>query len=91
MEKFLRDGDQDFIGQQLAEIGKLQSSVYKYENEVLTLAGVGQEYDKVRKTTLVVCEAIQWLEEVLCVAIVDPSDVEKMYKGGEFDFQRQKE
>ena len=61
--------------------------MYRYENEVLTLAGMGSEYDKVRAITHIVCKVIQWLEEVLCLAMIDATDVEERYRGRRFAFQ----
>ena len=61
--------------------------MYKYENEVLTLAGMGPDYDKVREITRRVCEVIEWLEEVLCQAMIDATEVEKRFKECRFSFQ----
>jgi len=88
VEEFLRHYDKEVIYEKIVEIGKLQKSMYRYENEVLTLAGMGAELDKVKVITHLVCKVIQWLEEVLCMAMVDATEVEEMYKGRQFSFQR---
>jgi hypothetical protein len=90
VEKFQEDRDKDFVYEKVVAIGSLQKSMYKYENEVLTMVGVGTEYDKVRRITESVCEVIQWLEEVLCLAMVDVGEVDKMYKDRQFSFQRRR-
>jgi len=87
VEKFLEHCDKNVIYERVVTIGKLQKSMYRYENEVLTLAGMGPDYDKVREITQLVCKVIHWLEEVLCQAMVDPTDVKKMFKECRFTFQ----
>jgi len=89
VEEFLqsRDSDEDIIYEQIVAVGKLQKSVYKYENEVLTLAGLGLEYDKVKEITRSVCDVVRWLEEVLCLAMVDAAEVENAYQECLFSFQ----
>jgi len=66
---------------------QLQKSVYSYENDVLMLAGLESEYEKVREITRTVCDMIRWLEEVLCLAMVNGAEVEIKYKGCQFSFQ----
>ena len=85
--EFLEYCDKDVIYERVVAIGKLQKSMYNYENEVLTLAGMGPDYDKVRGITQLVCEVVQWLEEILCLAMVEVTDVEKMFKERRLTFQ----
>jgi len=87
VEGFLGNQDKDAVYEQIVTVGKLQKSVYGYENEVLTLAGLGPEYEKVREVTRTVCDVIRWLEEVLCLAMVDAAEVEIKYKRCQFSFQ----
>ena len=87
MEDFLEKYDIQVVHKQIAAVSKLQTSVYRYENEVLTIAGMGPEYDEVRGVTRPVCEAVRWLEEVLCLAMVDTADLEIMYKESRLPFQ----
>ena len=87
VEGFLGNRDKDSVYEQIIGIGKLQRSVYRYKNEVLTLAGLGEDYERVRDVTRAVCAVVSWLEEVLCSAMVDPAEVEIKYKGCQFSFQ----
>lgn len=84
---FVGNQDKDAVYEQIVAVGKLQKSVYGYENEVLTLAGLGPEYEKVREVARTVCDVIKWLEEVLCIAMVDAVEVEIKYKECRFSFQ----
>ena len=87
MEGFLEKYDIHIVHEQIVAVTKLQTSVYRYENEVLTIAGMGPEYDEVRGVTRLVCEVVRWLEEVLCLAMVDTADLEIMYKESQLPFQ----
>jgi len=87
VEDFLDKYDKDIVYEQIVAVSKLQTSVYRYENEVLTIAGMGPEYDEVRGVTRLVCEVVKWLEEVLCLAMVDAAEVEIMYKESRLPFQ----
>jgi len=87
VEDFLDKYDKDLVYEQIVAVSKLQTSVYRYENEVLTIAGMGPEYDEVRGVTRLVCEVVKWLEEVLCLAMVDAAEVEIMYKESRLPFQ----
>jgi hypothetical protein len=87
VEDFLNSRDKDVVYEQIVAMGKLQKSVYGYENEVLALAGLGPEYDKVKEISRSVCDVIRWLEEVLCLALVDAAEVEKTYQDCLFSFQ----
>ena len=87
VEEFLNGRDKDVVYEQIVAVGKLQKSVYRYENEVLALAGLGSEYDRVKEISCSVCDVIRWLEEVLCMAMVDAAEVEKTYQECLFSFQ----
>jgi len=87
VEEFLDNRDKDIVYEQIVITGTLQKSLYQYENEVLTLTGMGLEYEKVRQITQLVGDVVKWLEEVLCLAMVDSADVETMFKERRFPFQ----
>ena len=88
MEDFLGNRNTDTLDEQIVIIDKLQTSINHYGNEVLTLSGMGPEYEKIREITRVVCDVVKWLEEVLWVATIgDVDDVEAMFKGRRFPFQ----
>ncbi len=87
VEEFLEHCSKDAIYERVVAVGRLQKSIYKYENEVLTLAGMGSDYDKVKGISQLVCEVVRWLEEVLCLAMVDTMEVEKKFTECQFSFQ----
>ena len=88
VEDFLGNRNTDTLDEQIVIIDKLQTSINRYGNEVLTLSGMGPEYEKIREITRVVCDVVKWLEEVLWVATIgDVDDVEAMFKERRFPFQ----
>ena len=88
VDEYLKNQDKDSVYEHIVTVGKLQKSIYRYENEILTLAGVGPEYEQVKTVTCLVCEVVQWLEEVLCSAMVDAAGVGLTYQEHRFSFQR---
>ena len=87
MEDFLDKYNKDIVYEQIVAVSKLQTSVYWYENEVLMIAGMEPEYDEVRGVIHLICEVVKWLEEVLCLAMVDAAEVEIMYKESQLPLQ----
>jgi hypothetical protein len=53
-------------------LSRLQDSIQQYENEILQLAGVGSEWSEAHQVSSKVREVTSWIEEVLCLAAVDP-------------------
>jgi hypothetical protein len=88
VQKFVEDQDKECVYEHIVAVGKLQKSMYKYENEVLTLAGTGPEYEQIKTTTRLVCDVVHWLEEVLCSAMVDAAEVRTMFRERKFSFQK---
>lgn len=62
---------QDTINDAIIPVSKLQRSILACKAEVLQLAGVGKELRAVQAIAQCVAELILWLEDVLCVAMVD--------------------
>lgn len=87
VEGFLGNRDKDAVYEQIVAVGKLQKSVCSYENKVLTLAGLGPEHDKLMEVIRAVDDVVRWLEEVLCLAMVDAAEVEVKYNLCQFSFQ----
>ena len=86
VEEFLDTRDKDVVYEQIVTVGRLQKLVYGYEDEILTLAGLGPEFERVKDITRSVCDVIKWLEEVLCMVMVDAAEVETTYKACGFSF-----
>ena len=84
---FLDDGNKDAINESIETLSKYQKSIYKYQNELLTLTGVGPEFHRVADISNEINLVVRWVEEIMCIAMVEPSEVVKMYQAREFEFQ----
>ena len=86
-EKYLEDACPDDLHELMDELGKIQKSVYGYQNEVLSLAGLGKEYDEVDAVVKHVCKIVHWVGEVLCAAMVNREEVHTLYSAQQLLFQ----
>lgn len=84
---FLEHHDKDKIHKKIVRLSRFQKSIYRYENEVYALAGVGKEYDRAAEVTKQVNTLLGWVEEVLCYAMVDFQEVKDCYQAKEFMYQ----
>jgi hypothetical protein len=69
------------------KFGDLQKKIRQYQNEVLALAGVGSEFYRVDDIVKEVEMLVHWVEELLCIAMVDAGEVRYMYERQTFTFQ----
>jgi hypothetical protein len=84
---FLADYDKDPIHEQIIKLGKLQKAIYKYQNEIFSLDGVGPAFRRVDNIVKHVCMVVGWVEELLCYAMVDADEVKIRYEKQEFLYQ----
>lgn len=84
---FLADYDKDPIHEQTIKLGKLQKAIYKYQNEIYALDGIGPTYRRVDDIVKQVCMVVGWVEELLCFAMVDAKEVKIHFERHEFLFQ----
>jgi hypothetical protein len=85
---FLANRDKDLIQEHVDKAGKLQKKIRKYQNEVLTLAGIGPDFNRVDAIVKEVCMLVGWVEELLCLAMVDAAEFTQMYETRSFCFQK---
>jgi hypothetical protein len=84
---FLVDYDKDPIHEQTIKLGKLQKAIYKYQNEIFALEGIGPTYRRVDAIVKQVCAVVSWVEEILCFAMVDAEEVKIRFERNEFLYQ----
>lgn len=77
--RYLADYDKDAIQEQTILLAKLQKSIYKCHSEVLQLSGVGDELSRVENVKKTIRTTVSWVEEVFCYAIVDWTEVQRLY------------
>jgi hypothetical protein len=84
---YLTDHDKDAIQEQTILLAKLQKSIYKCHSEVLQLSGVGDELSCVENVKKIIWTTVSWVEEVFCYAIVDWTEVQRLYQERRFLYQ----
>jgi len=72
--------DKDVIRDAIVDTSRLQKSIHRYEAEILQLAGVGTEWKQAASISKHVCDVVKWLEEILCLAMVDVEELSTAYK-----------
>lgn len=84
---FLEDQDKDKIYEHIVKLSKLQKSIYRYQNEVYALSGMGAEQLRAAEVLREVVTMVTWIEEILCYAMVDFEEVRDRYTGKQFMYQ----
>ena len=85
---YLADRDKDAIHEQTILLSKLQRSIYKCHSKILQLSGVGEELSCVEHVKKIVLTTMSWVEEVFCSAIVDWTEVQRLYHERGFLYQK---
>ena len=85
---FLDDSNKDFINECIVKVSKYQQSIYKYQNEILALTGVGLEFCRAEDILKEINVVVRWIEKILCIAMVDAGEVTRMYNEQDFEFQK---
>ena len=66
---------------------KLQASIQKYENEVISLLGIGSTYESVNKIMKMVRKVLRNLEDIFCTVLLGVDKVESRWVTGKFLYQ----
>jgi len=86
--QFIQNQDKDDIHAEVVKLSTLQKRIYRCQNEILNLAGLGPEWNAVDVIVTKLCRVVRWLEEVFCQAIVGHSEVCRMYDEAQFEYQQ---
>lgn len=86
-KRFITSHDKDIIHEQVVRASRLTTSIHRYHDQVLQLAGAGTELEAVAVVERNVGTVTRWLEELLCTAMVDYNEVIDTYKAKRFGFQ----
>jgi hypothetical protein len=84
---FLTNHDKDPIHEQTIKLGKLQMAIYKYQNEIYALDGIGPTYCRVDELVKKVCRVVGWVEDLLCLAMVNAEEVKVRFERNELLYQ----
>jgi hypothetical protein len=84
---YLGDRDKDIIHEETIWLAKLQKKIYKCQEKVLQLSGIGDEHSKVDAIRKIICSTISWVEEIFCYAIVVWAEVQRIHSERGFAYQ----
>lgn len=87
--QYMLDLDSEPLDTAIGRLGVVLESLGRCQNEVLQLAGVSEHLEIVNTILKEVRVLIGWLDEILCIAMVDKKDIVTMYTDKGFMFQGQ--
>jgi len=67
---FVKENNKEGFESHISKIDKLQASIQKYENEVISLLGIGSTYESVHNVTKMVQKVLGNLEYMFCAVLV---------------------
>ena len=77
--EFVKEYNKEDIESHISKIDKLQASIQKYENEVISLLGIGSTYECVNDITKMVQKVLGNLEDIFCVVLLRVDEVESRW------------
>jgi hypothetical protein len=86
-KRFIAENDMEVITSPTSKIEKLLKSIYCFQNEVLSLMGVGSDYEKVDIIVKRVKKVVGWLEDIQSVAFFGIDEVDDNQKARRFAYQ----
>ena len=84
---FVKENNKEDIESHISKIDKLQASIQKYKNEVISLLGIGSTYESVNDVTKMVRKVLGNLEDIFCTVLLGVDEVESMWVAGKFLYQ----
>ena len=84
---YVKEKNKEDIESHISKIDKLQASIQKYENEVISLLGMGSTYESVNNVTKMVWRVLGNLEDIFCAVLLGVDEVESMWVAGKFLYQ----
>ncbi|KAF9031574.1 hypothetical protein BJ165DRAFT_1535341 [Panaeolus papilionaceus] len=86
--EYLKEENGDSIINCASTLQEYRLSILRCHDNVLQLAGVGNELEKVESMVQDIKRVIDWLDEVEMAALEEFNEVRKLYHKGGFDFQK---
>jgi hypothetical protein len=90
-KRFIAKNDMEVITLPTSKIEELLKSIYCFQNEVLSLMGVGPDYEKVDIIVKRVKKVVGWLDNIQSVALFGIDEVDDNRKDCRFAYQNQME
>lgn len=61
----------DDVRNKIISISKLQRAIYRCQDKIIELGGMGKEWERAEEVSKDVVRVVRWLEDILCWAMVD--------------------
>ncbi|KIL55457.1 hypothetical protein M378DRAFT_90885 [Amanita muscaria Koide BX008] len=86
-DKFMKTADEALIDRAVAKVQSFRKQLLDCEHNILQLAGVGKALDAVHEIVCEVGMIIKCLEEILCLAMTDISELVNMHEQKQLLYQ----
>jgi len=83
----VKENNKEDIELHISKIDKLQASIQKYENEVISSLGIGSTYESVNNITKMVWKMLGNLKDIFCAVLLGVDEVESRWVTGKFLYQ----
>jgi hypothetical protein len=87
IDNFKTTQDKDVFRDAIIDVSRLQKSSHLYEAQILELVGVSPEFSQAKSISKDISDLIRWLEEILCLAMVDAEELWKAHKSCSLMYQ----
>jgi hypothetical protein len=79
----------DYMMDREIELRKIQKALEKYRRMVEEIDGIGmdEEWNRIDEVVGRVCQVVDWIDDVIWNAMVDPVDMVMKFRAGELQFQ----
>jgi len=85
--KFIEEKNKEHLELHLSKVEKLYTSISKYQNQILSLSGMGSAHENVDNMAKNIRKVVGHLEDILCAALLGVDEVEKNWAAGKFAYQ----
>lgn len=87
-QQFLRDQDKDRLQNFSTKLGEFRKLVHLYQQEILQAEGWGENYQTLESINCTIRTALEWVDEVWVLGIVDPVEVQRLYNASKLIYQK---
>ena len=85
--RFIKEDCQEDIEMQISKLDKLQASIQKYENKIISLLGIGSAYEIVSGIAKEIGKVLANLEDIFCAVLLGVEEVKSTWATGRFLYQ----
>jgi len=85
--RFIQENCQEHIEMQISALDKLQASIQKYENKIISLLGIGSAYEIVSGIAKEIGKVLANFEDIFCAVLLGVEEVKSMWATGGFLYQ----